>query len=138
MLWRSRRDHDPPTVRHPVSGARGGRRPRPRRPAQAPAAPRRRPAALREGLDLDQAVLRLHIRPGLLALVTELGEDPSYLGRRERQVGPAEFYNSGGEAFPVTDLTSALRALRVITEQGEGLSDSPPDAPPTGPEVAVR
>jgi len=52
------------------------------------------------------------------------GEDKVFCGRRERQVGPEDFYNSGGEAFPVTDLTSALLALRVITEQGEGLSDS--------------
>ncbi|MGH3770930.1 MAG: ferritin-like domain-containing protein [Pseudonocardiaceae bacterium] len=64
------------------------------------------------------------IRQGLLALVTELGEDTVFRGRPERQVGPADFYNSGGEVFPVTDLASALLALRVITEQGEGLSDS--------------
>jgi len=64
------------------------------------------------------------IRTGLLTLVEELGEDKVFCGRRERQVGPADFYNSGGEALPVTDLTSALLALRVITEQGEGLHDS--------------
>jgi hypothetical protein len=64
------------------------------------------------------------IRQGLLTLVEELGEDKVFRGRRERQVGPEDFYNSGGEAFPVTDLTSALLALRVVTEQGEGLHDS--------------
>ncbi len=64
------------------------------------------------------------IRTGLLTLVEELGEDKVFRGRRERQVGPEDFYNSGGEAFLVTDLTSALLALRVITEQGEGLHDS--------------
>jgi hypothetical protein len=64
------------------------------------------------------------IRKGLLKLVEELGEDKVFRGRRERQVGPEDFYNSGGEAFPVTDLTSALLAVRVITEQGEGLHDS--------------
>jgi hypothetical protein len=64
------------------------------------------------------------IRQGLLTLVKELGEDKVFCGRRERQVGPEDFYNSGGEAFPVTDLTSALLALRVVTEQGEGLHDS--------------
>lgn len=64
------------------------------------------------------------IGKGLRALVEELGEDEVFCGRRERQVGPEDFYNSGGEVFPVTDLTSALLALRVITEQGEGLSDS--------------
>ncbi|MGH3913072.1 MAG: ferritin-like domain-containing protein [Pseudonocardiaceae bacterium] len=64
------------------------------------------------------------IRSGLLKLVDKLGEDEVFCGRRERQVGPADFYNSGGEALPVTDLTSALLALRVVTEQGEGLHDS--------------
>ncbi|MGQ0777224.1 MAG: ferritin-like domain-containing protein [Pseudonocardiales bacterium] len=64
------------------------------------------------------------IRSGLLALVEELGEGEVFCGHRERQVGPADFYNSGGEAFPVTDLPSALLALRVVTEQGEGLRDS--------------
>lgn len=64
------------------------------------------------------------IRKGLLKLVTELGENVVFCGARGRQVGPEDFYNSGGKAFPVTDLPSALLALRVITEQGEGLSDS--------------
>jgi Ferritin-like len=64
------------------------------------------------------------IRRGLLTLVGQLGESTVFCGPRERQVGPAEFYNSGGEAFPVTDLASALLALRVITEQGEGLHGS--------------
>ncbi len=64
------------------------------------------------------------IRRGLVKLVDELGEDDVFCGHRERQVGPEDFYNSGGEAFPVTNLDSALLALRVITEQGEGLSDS--------------
>ena len=60
------------------------------------------------------------IRTGLLTLVEELGEDKVFCGRTQRQVGPEDFYNSGGEAFPVTDLKSALLALRVVTEQGEG------------------
>ncbi|MGH3754409.1 MAG: ferritin-like domain-containing protein [Pseudonocardiaceae bacterium] len=64
------------------------------------------------------------IRQGLLTLVEELGEGTVFCGRPERQVGPEDFYNSGGEALPVTDLASALLALRVITEQGEGLRDS--------------
>jgi hypothetical protein len=64
------------------------------------------------------------IRRGLLTLVGQLGEDTVFCGRPERQVGPAEFYNSGGEAFRITNLESALLALRVITEQGEGLPDS--------------
>jgi Ferritin-like len=64
------------------------------------------------------------IRRGLLALVDKLGHDTVFRGSRDRQVGPEDFYNSGGEAFPITDLASAQLALRVITEQGEGLTDS--------------
>lgn len=64
------------------------------------------------------------IRQGLLTLVEKFGEDKVFCGCPERQVGPEDFYNSGGEALPVTNLTSALLALRVITEQGEGLRDS--------------
>lgn len=64
------------------------------------------------------------IREGLLKLVVKLGEDKIFSGHRHRQIGPEDFYNSGGEVFPVTDLKSALLALRVVTEQGEGISDS--------------
>ncbi len=69
----------------------------------------------------------------MLRLVTEPGADQVFCGRPERQVGPEDFYNSGGEALPVTDLTSALLALRVVTEtrtqiltkRGAGTSPAP-------------
>ncbi|MEH6375367.1 ferritin-like protein [Streptomyces sp. KLMMK] len=62
------------------------------------------------------------IRTGLVRLAAELGEAELFRGDPRRQVGPEDFYNSGGEVFPVTGLASALTALRVITEQGEGVS----------------
>jgi hypothetical protein len=37
-----------------------------------------------------------------------------------RQITRDYYYNSGGEAFPVTDLDSALKALKTIVDQGEG------------------
>ncbi|ANP54849.1 hypothetical protein J2Z21_001495 [Streptomyces griseochromogenes] len=43
-----------------------------------------------------------------------------FTGPPERQVGPEDFYNSGGEVFAVTDLKSALLAVEVISDQGEG------------------
>ncbi|MFI9202456.1 ferritin-like protein [Streptomyces sp. NPDC053048] len=64
------------------------------------------------------------IREGMLRLSAELGEAVLFRGERARQVGPEHFYNSGGEVFPVTDLASALKALKVITDQGEGASMS--------------
>ncbi|MFF7725302.1 ferritin-like protein [Streptomyces sp. NPDC008001] len=68
------------------------------------------------------------IRTGLVRLTGELGEAVLFNGDRRRQAGPEDFYNSGGEVFPVTGLDSALKALRVITEQGEGANRSVFDA----------
>ncbi|MCA6096039.1 ferritin-like protein [Streptomyces sp. SCA3-4] len=62
------------------------------------------------------------IREGLLRLADELGERELFCGDPALQVGPRDFYNSGGEVLTVTDLDSALLALRVITEEGEGVS----------------
>jgi hypothetical protein len=44
-----------------------------------------------------------------------------FVGDPARQVGPEYYYSGGGEVVPVTDLESALDALRLIGEQGEGL-----------------
>ncbi|MFW5418749.1 ferritin-like protein [Nocardiopsis sp. CNT-189] len=61
---------------------------------------------------------------GLRAIVAKEGESKVFTGKPHLQVGPEDFYNSGGEAFPVTDLKSALTAIEVISEQGEGADDS--------------
>jgi len=44
-----------------------------------------------------------------------------FCGPAGHQVTSEYFYSGGGECLPVTDLDSALRALRVIAEQGEGM-----------------
>ncbi|MBB5122414.1 ferritin-like domain-containing protein [Streptomyces eurocidicus] len=62
------------------------------------------------------------IRTGLIRLTEELGEKALFTGDPGRQIGPEHFYNSGGEVFRVSDLSSALTAFRVVTEQGEGVS----------------
>jgi ferritin-like protein len=51
-----------------------------------------------------------------LAAGTEL-----FTGNHNHQVLPEYFYSGGGSAIPVTDLNSALEALSLIAEQGEGL-----------------
>ncbi|MDJ0590625.1 MAG: ferritin-like protein [Pleurocapsa sp. MO_226.B13] len=56
---------------------------------------------------------------GLHALHKELGDD-LFCGDPAKQVTPEYYYNGGGEIIPVTNLTSAIRALREIQEQGEG------------------
>lgn len=65
-----------------------------------------------------------YIRQGLTNLVRELGEKAVFTGDPSEQVGPEDFYNSGGEVFKITGRDSALLALRVVSEQGEGLGDS--------------
>jgi hypothetical protein len=44
-----------------------------------------------------------------------------FTGNPDDQVLPEYFYSGGGSAIPVTDLDSALEALQLIAEQGEGL-----------------
>jgi Ferritin-like len=48
------------------------------------------------------------------------GED-IFVGDPARQVTPEYYYSGGGEVIPVTDMDSAVEAIRVIGEQGEGL-----------------
>jgi hypothetical protein len=50
----------------------------------------------------------------------ERGEE-LFSGDIARQVTEEYFYSGGGEVVPVSDLASALRALTLIAEQGEGL-----------------
>jgi hypothetical protein len=60
------------------------------------------------------------IRRGLEHLSGEMG-DALFSGDPARQVGPEYYYSGGGEVVPVTDLASATAAIRLISEQGEGL-----------------
>ncbi|MEV4433045.1 ferritin-like protein [Streptomyces sp. NPDC049555] len=65
------------------------------------------------------------LRQGLLRIVEREGEAVVFpRGREHLQVGPDDFYNSGGEVFAVHDTASALLALRVVAEQGEGVGDT--------------
>ncbi|MGO6898006.1 ferritin-like protein, partial [Rhizobium ruizarguesonis] len=43
-----------------------------------------------------------------------------FTGDRSRQITSEYYYSGGGELFPVTDLKSALEAIDLIIEQGEG------------------
>ena len=56
---------------------------------------------------------------GLYALHKEMG-DALFCGDPNKQITPEYYYNGGGEIFPVTDLSSAIRALKLIQDQGEG------------------
>jgi hypothetical protein len=60
------------------------------------------------------------IARGLRYLHGEYG-DKLFTGKPSDQVTPEYYYSGGGEVIPVTDLDSALAALSLIAEQGEGL-----------------
>ena len=60
------------------------------------------------------------IRRGLDRLHGQLG-DALFCGDPARQVGPEYYYSGGGELTAVTDLDTAFAAIRLISEQGEGL-----------------
>jgi len=59
---------------------------------------------------------------GLNALYAEYKKAGKNLfsGDPKRQITPEYYYSGGGNIIPVTDLRSAIKALRVIQEQGEG------------------
>jgi hypothetical protein len=44
-----------------------------------------------------------------------------FTGDPRHQITPEYYYSGGGEIIAVTDLESALEAMRLIAEQGEGL-----------------
>jgi Ferritin-like len=55
------------------------------------------------------------------ALATIAGEEHIFTGPRDRQVDGSFYYGGGGEAFPVTGIESATKALEVIVYEGEGI-----------------
>jgi ferritin-like protein len=55
--------------------------------------------------------------------VKRLGKD-IFTGDRERQVDERYYYGGGGEAFAIGDVGSAITALEVIVDEGEGIHDS--------------
>jgi hypothetical protein len=84
-------------------------------------------AALRQG-ELYASIGDFYeaISEGLRFLETAAreGDYTIFTGDRARQVTPDVYYNSGGEVIEVRDLNSALRAVAVIVDQGEGYGDT--------------
>jgi len=60
------------------------------------------------------------IEEGLVHLHAEHG-DAIFSGDPDRQVTPEYYYSGGGDVVAVTDLASARAAIRLISEQGEGV-----------------
>jgi hypothetical protein len=63
------------------------------------------------------------IAQGLATLQDQLKArgEKLFTGDPARQITPEFYYSGGGEIIPVTDLESAQAAIRLISEQGEGL-----------------
>jgi|SRR5688572_3047076 len=62
------------------------------------------------------------IEKALTDLTKELGPSKVFTGIEADQVPAGRwYYGGGGEVVPVTNLESALRALKEVTDQGEGL-----------------
>jgi hypothetical protein len=63
------------------------------------------------------------IEEGLERLHAEMG-DALFSGDPARQISQEYYYSAGGSLTPVTDLASAKAAIRLISEQGEGVTDN--------------
>ena len=62
------------------------------------------------------------IKDQLTHLVNEYGEDAVFTGDRSLQITPKDYYGGGGEVIEVHNLETALFAIEVIVNQGEGAS----------------
>lgn len=60
----------------------------------------------------------------LIQLVEEYGEEAVFSGNPELQLGAENYYGSGGEIVRIIDLKTALFAIEVISEQGEGAGET--------------
>lgn len=64
------------------------------------------------------------IEARLRAAVDKHGEPAVFCGDPSRQVPPEAFYyGGGGNVIPVHDLASAIQAMKLITDQGEGTTN---------------
>ncbi|WP_025742023.1 ferritin-like domain-containing protein [Aquimarina pacifica] len=60
------------------------------------------------------------IGEGITKLTEELGEKNVFVGDPDKQITPEYYYSGGGEIIPIHNKKSALAAIRLISEQGEG------------------
>jgi len=63
------------------------------------------------------------IEAGLKYLCRKHGEEKVFCGDRARQIWPRQYYGGLGSAIRVTNLETALRALKEIVDQGEGVDE---------------
>lgn len=65
------------------------------------------------------------IQEGVKHLSEKMSASELFNGDPRLQVGPEVYYSGGGKVMKVTDLNTALQALELIVEQGEGYTKTP-------------
>ncbi len=78
-------------------------------------------------IDLDERTIGEFyetVKEQLKCLVKEYGEKEVFNGDRRLQISPKEYYGGGGEIIEVHNLETALFAIDVIVDQGEGAPDT--------------
>lgn len=65
------------------------------------------------------------IQIGLKHLSEKMSASELFNGDPKLQVGPEVYYSGGGKVTKVVDLDTALQALELIIEQGEGYTEKP-------------
>jgi len=77
------------------------------------------------------------IEEALTRLTNEMGPAKVFTGIEADQVPPGRwYYGGGGEVVPVSCLASALRALKEVTDEGEGLAHTS-GAPPIPSDATI-
>lgn len=86
-----------------------------------------RPRAIANEVPSDMTIgeFYLYIESRLRAAVENHGEAAIFTGKPHRQVPPDVFYyGGGGNVLTVNDLQSAIAAMKLITDQGEGTDNN--------------
>lgn len=82
-----------------------------------------RPRAIANEVPSDMTIgeFYLYVESRLRAAVETHGERAIFCGDPQRQIPPDVFYyGGGGNVLKVSDLKSAVAAMKLITDQGEG------------------
>jgi hypothetical protein len=63
------------------------------------------------------------IRNGFKHLTDKLGEKNLFAGDKSRQIDPEYYFSAGGDLTRIVDLDTALAAIELISDQGEGYTN---------------
>ena len=82
-----------------------------------------RPALIGARPQPDRYATIAQFYESIIDAIERLGEEPIWKGPRARQVEPgSQYYGGGGDAIVVTGRDSALEALQLVVDEGEGFA----------------